>query len=61
MSEGTITSSSLVTAPRPFYAILVGGMIVGAIDLIYAIAVYSPQRPIRVPQTIASGLLGMKA
>jgi putative exporter of polyketide antibiotics len=46
---------------RPFPAIVVGGLIVGALDLSYAIAVYSPHRPIRVPQTIASGILGMKS
>lgn len=49
------------TAPRPFPAIVVGGLIVGALDLIYAILVYSPQKPIRIPQTIASGILGMKS
>ena len=47
--------------PRPLPAILVGGLIVGVIDLVYAIVVYSPQKPIRVPQTIASGVLGMKS
>lgn len=31
---------------------------VGVLDLTYAILVYSPQHPIRVPQTIASGVLG---
>ncbi len=47
--------------PRPLPAILVGGLIVGALDLAYAIAVYTPSRPILVPQTIASGLLGEKS
>lgn len=51
----------LSTAPRPFPAIFVGGGIVGALDLIYAILVYSPQKPILIPQTIASGVLGMKS
>jgi hypothetical protein len=46
------------TGNRPLPAILVGGLIVGALDLAYAIAVYSPRRPILIPQTIASGLLG---
>jgi hypothetical protein len=54
-------AAPLSTTPRPFPAILVGGLIVGALDLIYAILVYSPQRPILVPQTIASGVLGMKS
>jgi uncharacterized membrane protein YagU involved in acid resistance len=47
--------------PRPAPAILVGGLIAGVLDLAYAIAVYSPRAPIRIPQTIASGLLGPRA
>ena len=39
-------------------AIFVGGLIVGVLDLTYAIVVYSPRKPILVPQTIASGVLG---
>lgn len=35
-----------------------GGVIVGILDLAYAIIVYSPKRPILIPQSIASGLLG---
>jgi uncharacterized membrane protein YagU involved in acid resistance len=31
------------------------------LDLLYAILVYSPRKPILIPQTIASGLLGMKS
>lgn len=54
-------AAPLSTSPRPLAAILVGGLIVGAADLLYAILVYSPQRPIRIPQTIASGVLGMKS
>ena len=46
---------------RAAKAILVGGLIVGLLDLLYAILVYSPRRPIRVPQTIAAGLLGLNA
>lgn len=33
----------------------------GVLDLIYAILVYSPRRPIRVPQAVASGLLGAQS
>src|SRR5258708_21476260 len=40
---------------------MVGGLIVGVLDLTYAILVYSPQKPILIPQTIASGVLGMKS
>lgn len=47
--------------PRPFPAIVVGGLIVGVLDLIYAILVYSPHNPILIPQTIASGILGAKS
>jgi hypothetical protein len=46
---------------RPALAIVVGGLIVGVLDLAYAIAVYSPGKPILVPQTVASGILGMKS
>jgi hypothetical protein len=40
---------------------MLGGFIVGLLDLAYAIIVYSPHRPILVPQTIAGGVLGMKS
>ncbi|HKV25353.1 MAG TPA: hypothetical protein VJN93_12235 [Candidatus Acidoferrum sp.] len=54
--------ASVITAkPRVFWAIFTGGVITGVLDLAYAILVYSPKRPILVPQTIASGLLGAKA
>lgn len=39
-------------------SILTGGLIVGCLDLTYAIVVYSPKAPILIPQTIASGILG---
>ena len=48
-------------APRPFPAIAVGGAVVGALDLAYAILMYSPHAPAVIPQAIASGLLGAKA
>jgi uncharacterized membrane protein YagU involved in acid resistance len=54
-------AAPLSAAPRPLPAILVGGFIVGMLDLLYAILVYSPRKPILIPQTIASGLLGMKS
>jgi uncharacterized membrane protein YagU involved in acid resistance len=50
-----------IARPRPFLAITVGGLIVGVLDLAYAIVVYSPRKPMLIPQTIASGLLGMKS
>ena len=59
-SSGAV-AAPLSTTPRPLAAILVGGLIVGGVDLLYAILVYSPQKPIRIPQTIASGVLGLKS
>jgi uncharacterized membrane protein YagU involved in acid resistance len=56
-----VLAAPLSATPRPWPAILVGGLIVGTLDLVYAILVYSPQNPIRVPQGIASGVMGMKS
>lgn len=53
--------ASVRANPAPVPAIFVGGLIVGVLDLIYAIVVYSPHKPILVPQAIASGLLGRKS
>lgn len=61
MSKLSGAMAAPLSTPRPFLAILVGGGIVGALDLLYAILVYSPQRPILVPQAIASGVLGVKS
>src|SRR5260370_37068425 len=59
VNGGLAASLSANQATLP--AIFVGGLIVGVLDLIYAILVYSPRQPILVPQTIASGVLGMKS
>jgi len=63
MAESVSGSLVVLLQPesRPFPAIVVGGVIVGVLDLIYAIVVYSPTRPIRIPQTIASGVLGAQS
>ena len=61
MADAATLAAPLSTAARPFPAILVGGLLVGVIDLLYAVVVYTPHRPILVPQTIASGILGNKA
>jgi uncharacterized membrane protein YagU involved in acid resistance len=53
---GLLASSS--AHPRALPAIVVGGLVVGAVDLLYAVVVYSPHQPILIPQTIASGILG---
>ena len=50
----------LTTAPA-FPPVVLGGLIAGVLDLVYAILVYSPKNPLLVPQTIASGILGMKS
>ncbi len=47
--------------PRPLLAIGIGGLAAGVVDLLYAIAVYSPRAPIRIPQAIASGILGRRS
>lgn len=60
-SVSSALGTSLSATPRSFPAIIVGGLIVGVLDLLYAILVYSPHKPILVPQTIASGLLGIKS
>jgi hypothetical protein len=46
---------------RPFQAVFWGGLIVGVLDMAYAIVMYTPRQPILIPQTIASGVLGAKA
>jgi hypothetical protein len=46
---------------RPIPSVGVGGLLVGVLDLIYAVLVYSPKNPILIPQTIASGLLGLRS
>lgn len=43
------------------WGVVLGGFIVGVLDLTYAILVYSPHQPILIPQTIASGLLGVNS
>jgi uncharacterized membrane protein YagU involved in acid resistance len=58
--SNTLTASSRGNR-RPLPAIVVGGFIVAMLDLTYAILVYSPRKPILIPQTIASGVLGMKS
>jgi len=54
-------ASLFLGASRPFPAVAVGGLVVGVLDLTYAILVYSPRQPMLIPQTIASGLLGPRS
>ena len=53
-----VTSVPSRSRGRALPAIAGGGVIVGLLDLTYAILVYSPKHPIRIPQAIAAGLLG---
>lgn len=46
---------------RAVPAIFVGGVIVGLIDFLYAVVVYSPRHPVLIAQGIASGALGPKS
>ncbi len=54
---------TLKTRPSPTRAILYGGLIAGACDLIFAILFYGLRgtKPIQIAQSIASGLLGRDA
>lgn len=58
---GTAIGAFSISIARPALAIAVGGSIVGVLDLLYAIVVYSPRHPIIIPQAIASGVLGKEA
>ena len=60
-SLSAVSYTHLDVYKRQFPAILVGGLAAGVLDLVYAIAVYSPEKPILVPQFIASGVLGLTA
>jgi hypothetical protein len=55
------SAASSFARPRPFPAIFVGGLIVGVLDLAYAMLVYSPRNPLLIPRHIATGVLGVKA
>lgn len=62
MSNTTsVRADSAARKPRSFHAIFWGGLIAGALDLAYAIVMYSPREPVLIPQTIASGVLGANA
>lgn len=48
---------------RPLHAVLLGGLVVGTFDIVYAMAFWGPQgvAPMRILQSIAAGLLGQAA
>jgi hypothetical protein len=54
-SANAVFATSSLAYSRPRLAIGVGGLIVGMLDLLYAIMVYNPRHPILIPQTIALG------
>jgi hypothetical protein len=60
--DPALTASGVAgSSPRATPAILVGGVITGVIDLIYAMVVYSPRHPLLIPLHIATGVLGVSA
>src|SRR5262245_28856202 len=62
-ATATAAESGIPTRPRgrPVPAILVGGLITGVLDMTYAILVYSPKNPLRIPQAIATGVFGRES
>jgi uncharacterized membrane protein YagU involved in acid resistance len=60
-AESVQTTSAASPRPRAVPAILVGGIITGVLDLLYAMVVYSPHRPLLIPLHIATGVLGVNA
>ena len=60
MTENLKTRTTPAGDDSVWFAIVVGGLIGGAFDLTYALVYYgfSGVHPIRIPQSIASGLLG---
>jgi hypothetical protein len=62
-AEPELPAKSYSPARAAFLAIISGGSIAGVCDLTYAIVFYAAQgvKPIRVFQSIASGLLGMNS
>lgn len=39
-------------------AVFIGGLLAGVIDIAYAILVYSPRHPVRIFQSVGSGIFG---
>ena len=55
------SAASSFAQPRPLPAIFVGGLFVGVVDMAYAMLIYSPKKPLLIPQHIATGVLGVKS
>jgi len=62
-AEEQLPAKSPSPARSAILAISLGGLIAGVCDLSYALVFYAAQgvKPIRIPQSIASGLLGMSS
>jgi len=60
-AQAAALSVSRPAESHPLKAILVGGLLVGVIDIVYAILVYSPKAPVRIFQSVASGIFGRKS
>ena len=54
-------SASHAAESNPLKAIFIGGLLVGVIDIVYAILVYSPKAPVRIFQSVASGIFGRRS
>jgi hypothetical protein len=62
--SATAAAEPAISTPsrrRPLPAIFVGGLITGLLDMTYAILVYSPKNPLRIPQAIATGVFGRES
>ena len=62
-AAGAAAEPGISTRPpgRPVPAILVGGLITGVLDMTYAMLVYSPKNPLRIPQAVATGVFGRES
>lgn len=60
MAEAQSTSlpAAQSSGSSAFKAIFAGGLIAGVIDIAYAIIVYSPTHPVRIFQSVGSGIFG---
>jgi uncharacterized membrane protein YagU involved in acid resistance len=60
-AQAAALSASRPAESNPLKAILIGGLIVGVIDIVYAILVYSPKAPVRIFQSVGSGIFGRRS
>ena len=60
-AQAAALAASSSAESNPLKAILVGSLLVGVIDIVYAILVYSPKAPVRIFQSVANGIFGRKS